>query len=60
MGKCSRMVDADSAVDLIKDELNKPSVLKWVRGKVTVHLLRKYRDWKSHVLAHAPVEFASW
>ena len=49
------MVDADSACDIIRDELNKSSLQKWINGKVIVHVLRKYRDWKSHCEEHAPV-----
>lgn len=59
LGWSSQIVDADSACDIIRDELSKSSLQKWINGKVIVHVLRKYRDWKTHCQAHAPISFES-
>lgn len=57
LGRSSCMVDADSARTIIEEELSKSSLQKWINGKVIVHILRQYRDWKTHVEKHAPVSF---
>ena len=49
------MVDTDSVISILKDELQKPSMMAFVNGKVIVDVLRVYRDWRSLVLQKSPV-----
>lgn len=49
------MVDADSVVAILEDELQKPSMQSFVNAKVIVGVLRVYRDWRQHVLDRSPV-----
>lgn len=53
------MVDATSAVNIVQCELEKPSVKEWVGGDVSVHLLRKYRDWNAHFNTYSPIVLAA-
>ena len=58
LGRDPSLVKTDSAVTIIRQELLKPGVKKWINGEVQVHTLRTCRDWKAHILAHSPVQFA--
>ena len=49
------MVDVDSVVSILHDEPQKPSMAKFVNGRVTVSVLRTMRDWKQHA-DRAPVQ----
>lgn len=55
LSRSSSMVDTDSVVSILKDELQKPSMRAFVNGKVIVDVLRVYRDWRNHVLQKSPV-----
>ena len=50
------MVDADSVRQILEDELNKPSMSKWVKAKVIVKIVRRYRNWKGHNIEKCPVQ----
>ena len=51
------MVDADSVREILEKECTTPSMLGWLKtNKVTVMILRRFRDWKSHNEANAPVK----
>lgn len=52
------MVDVDSVVSILHDEPQKPSMAKFVNGRVTVSVLRTMRDWKQHAqhADRAPVQ----
>ena len=51
------MVDTSSVAELIKAELEKPSIKTWIGGEVQVSTLRTYRDFKAHTIANCPVSF---
>ena len=53
------MVDADSVVEILKDELERPSMKTFVNAKVIVGVLREYRDWRQFVLQKSPVNLAA-
>ena len=59
LSRSSSLVDAASVVSILEDELSKPSMQTFINGKVIVHVLRKYRDWKQHVSLNAPVRLES-
>jgi len=59
LGRSTDLLDAESACTLIRDELCKESLKKWINGSVFVSVLRNYRDWKQHFKDHAPSNFAA-
>lgn len=49
------MIDPDSVKQILEDELQQPSMRKWIGGSVNVFILRKYRNWKEHHDRNSPV-----
>lgn len=60
LGRSTQLIDANSARDVIAEELRKPSVVNWIGGNAEVHVLRCYRNWKKHFEEKSPMTFVSW
>ena len=59
LGRSTQLIDANSARDVIAEELRKPSVVNWIGGDAEVHVLRCYRNWKKHYEEKSPMSFVS-
>lgn len=56
LSRSTSMVDADSVRQILEDELSKPSMTKWVKAKIIVKIVRRYRNWRAHNLENCPVQ----
>ena len=56
LSRSTIVVDADSVRQILEDELNKPSMSKWVKARVIVKIVRRYRNWKGHNIEKCPVQ----